>query len=320
MFISSAIASGQDRPGEMRPPIRLRGLPQTGIWRDAMTLLGHGVRPLAPFGLPGQATLRGIRGLGTVAVIERAPGFLDADKARRLRRALGVRHLIVQSDRAEEAVFLQQAGFRQIAAPVCLMDLDLTRSTADLMAAMSTAWRDRLARALGPALGVARAPLPPDTRHWLLAQLATPAHQPGPARLSPREIAAVCAVRPGAGQVITVRRKGALMAVILFLRHGAAATCQIAWTSEAGRAASAGHLAVWRAMLELRHLGVHRLTLRHRGRPGKAHLSECWAGIGGQVRMIGGHWLDTAWLPRGRGDPGAMPPVSLANGAGLALR
>lgn len=320
MSMHSAFASALNAPTARRAPISLRGLPQTGLWRDAMAVLGHRVAPLAPVGLPGQATLREIGGLGTVATVARAPGFLDADQARALRRALKARHLIVQPDRVEEAFHLMRAGFRPLAPATRLVDVDLTAKPADMMAQMSNRWRSRLSTALQKTYRVERTPMQPDPDHWLLASLGTPAHQPGRTPLSPRTIAAICAVRQGAGQLITVRQAGGLMALVLFLRHGAAATCQIAWVSEAGRAGAAGHLAIWRAMLELRELGVQRLTFGHTEPRVGSNRPDFWGGAGGRTRMIGGQWLDTAWLPRRAVRPGRIREFSLAGGASLTLR
>jgi hypothetical protein len=273
-------------------------LQQSAAWIGALRLLGADIRPLRSLGLSGHAVLRRFPGLGPAAMISRGVPGLDKGQAAALRKALGVRHLVVHAETAGDGDTLAQAGYRRIAAPRQIAELEVGRRAGALAAAMSGKWRNRLRHALRQNLSVRRRTLPPDPRHWLFAAEAGAARRLGYVPLPPALVAAVCASDPGAGQLFTVTRGGEVVAAMLFLRHGATATYQVGWTSPAGRAASAGNLCLWRAMLELRELGVGRIDLGAADLQAAPALVRFKTGAGGVVRSLGGSWLDTAWLPR----------------------
>jgi hypothetical protein len=327
---------GGTLPPVLAPPTL--PLPQTRLWRDTVELLGGHVQALGPAGLKGFATVARLPGaraaLGPVVRVARGARGLTAETARALRSTLGRRHLIVHGSDPEEARILAGAGFHQIAPARQIAGLFIDRRPKELLRAMSPDWRSRLRAATGAELAVHRSALPPDPRHWIFERWdgAQPASCRGDdAALSPRVIATMTAADPGAGQLFSVTRDGRRLAAMLVLRHGAGATCAIAWTTEAGRAASAGHLCLWRAMLQLRELGVTWLDLGPADWRRDAATARFFSGAGASLHAHGGAWLDSAWLPRRR--PGRAPgpdttfrdmpapdALSLARGPEPALR
>lgn len=303
-------------------------LPQTRLWRHAVELLGGEVQALGPARLKGFATVTRLPGpralLGPVVRIARGARGLSPETARALRATLGRRHLIVHGSSPEEADILSSAGFRQIAPSRQMAGLAIDRRPKELLRAMSPEWRRNLRVATAADLAVRRSALPPDPRHWIFEGWNGAQSAPcrtDDAALSPRLVAAMAAADPGAGQVFSVKREGRVLAAMLVLRHGAGATCAIARTAADGNAVSAGHLCLWRAMLQLRELGVQWLDLGPADWRQDAGAARFLSGAGASLRAHGGAWLDSAWLRRQR--PGVAPAdgaFSLAHGPGLAIR
>jgi hypothetical protein len=154
-------------------------------------------------------------------------------------------------------------------------------------------------------LAVTRRPLPANPRHWLLRAELSEARRLGYRPLPPAMIAALAAAHPGAAQLFCAHLAGQRVAAMLFLRHGQAATYQIGWSRPEGRAASAGNLLMWRAMLELQAMGVDQIDLGAAdpvGAPGLATFKTC---TGAQLRQLGGSWLCSGFLPHATNRPPA---------------
>ncbi|MCU4653868.1 GNAT family N-acetyltransferase [Roseibacterium sp. SDUM158016] len=293
-------------------------LQQSAPWVRALRLLGTDMRPLAPLGLNGHAMVRTLPLLGRTAMISRGPACLSIEQAAGLRRALGVRHLVVHAETEADALTLGAVAFRKIVAARHIAELRIDLPPDALLSAMSCKWRNRLRHALGQGLSVTRRPMPADPRHWLFVAEAGAARRLRYAPLPPALIAAICAADPGAGQLFTVSRGREQLAAMLFLRHGNAATYQIGWSTAGGRARSAGNLCLWRAMLELGALGVRRIDLGAAETVLAPGLARFKTGAGGVIRPLGGSWLDTGWLP-GRRTGAVIPQVPLPD-VTLALR
>jgi hypothetical protein len=299
-------------PGPASPPDHALPLQQSAAWLGALRLLGAEVRPLRPLGLTGHAVLRKLPGLGPAAMVSRGAAGLGPAQAERLRQGLGVRHLVIHAETEKDGETLRDAGFRRIVSPRTIAELRIDAGPDALASAMSCKWRNRLRQALKTSLTVRRRPMSADPAHWLFAEDAQQARRLRYRPLPPRVVAAVCAADPGTGQLFTAYLGGVRVAAMLFLRHGSAATYQIGWTSGAGRTASAGNLCLWRAMLELREMGVRRIDLGAADRATMPGLVRFKTGAGGTVRSLGGSWLDSAWLPGRRpvAQAGSCPPLS----------
>lgn len=297
-------------------------LQQSNLWMSATRALGGAAAradlgPMRPLVLRRHWPL-----IGEVALISRArlgwttdvSSAVPAHPAADLRRDLGARHLIVNAETTEDARSLALAGFRHIAAPRIVAELDLSQTQDALAARLSPKWRNRLRHGQSQGLVIRRTPFRGDPRHWLLRAEAAQARHLWYQPLPPTMIAAMAAARPGAAQLFTAYRRGEAIAAMLFLRHGAAATYQIGWSSAEGRRLSAGPALMWRAMLELQAMGTTRLDLGAADpatAPGLAHFKR---GTGAALRSLGGTWLDTRWLPR-KGRSARQRMVAELNGA-----
>jgi lipid II:glycine glycyltransferase (peptidoglycan interpeptide bridge formation enzyme) len=111
-------------------------------------------------------------------------------------------------------------------------------------------------------------------------------------------IAALAGADPGAGRLFTARGPDGPIAAMLFFRHGRTATYQVGWSDAAGRAASAGPVLMWHAMLALQATGAEMIDLGladPRTAPGLARFK---LGTGAGLRALGGSWLASCALPR----------------------
>lgn len=274
-------------------------LQQSALYAGAVQLLGGRVRSLD---LPGGGSPwlieRRFQLLGEVAMLSRGPRHLSDAAAAALRRATGARHLIVNAEDDESAAALARAGFWRIARPRQIADLPLSPSHEAMRAAMTGKWRNRLRHGLAQGLRVERETMPPDPRHWLLLAENRAARQLGYRPLPPVMIAALAAAGPDAGQLFVAHGRTGPIAAMLFFRHGRVATYQLGWSTPAGRAASAGNLLMWRAMLALQAMGAEKLDLGHADPAEAAGLAHFKCGTGARLRRLGGSWIDSAALPR----------------------
>jgi hypothetical protein len=90
--------------------------------------------------------------------------------------------------------------------------------------------------------------------------------------------------------IVTAAKKGKPIGAILVIRHGAAATYQIGWTNEEGRAHSAHHVLLWEATKVLKHMNVRDFDLG--GLTGEADgLARFKSGLGGEAVTLAGHYV-----------------------------
>lgn len=90
---------------------------------------------------------------------------------------------------------------------------------------------------------------------------------------------------------LEARQTGEVVAGILFVLHGQAATYQVGWTSEAGRRAHAHNLLLWKGLAALKAAGIHDLDLGGLDwakAPGVAHFK---AGLGGERFSLPGTFV-----------------------------
>lgn len=81
------------------------------------------------------------------------------------------------------------------------------------------------------------------------------------------------------------------VAGMMFLIHGAAATYQVGWTSDAGRDLHAHNLMLWRAIEELRERGVRSLDLGGVNTQRSAGVARFKMATGGTVRQLAGSYF-----------------------------
>lgn len=140
--------------------------------------------------------------------------------------------------------------------------IDLTVGADRLRAGLHQKWRNQLLAAEGEKLRV-RDAHSGQAMSWLLERYEADRKRRRFRATTGAFAAAlaICAPRPRDVLLLLAERGSEPIAGVLFLRHGFSATYQIAYTSEAGRAANANRLLVWEGMRRLAADGVRWLDM-----------------------------------------------------------
>lgn len=110
---------------------------------------------------------------------------------------------------------------------------------------------------------------------------------PGP---TPRTVAELCRALLPERRVLagTATLDGRLVAAVLLLGHGGAATYQVGWTTPDGRDRRANHLLLWQGMLRLREAGYRDLDLGGVNDADAKGVKTFKEGLGGEtVELVG---------------------------------
>ncbi|MDA7428510.1 GNAT family N-acetyltransferase [Primorskyibacter aestuariivivens] len=212
-------------------------------------------------------------------------GRIGPPHLERLRRETDCQLLLLNAETAG-----QYPGWR-IRSAAHVAELALDAPASELRARMAQKWRNRLNKAADQGLKVSQTALPADPGHWLLridrAQQVVKRYRGYP----PGFTAAFAAANRGQARLFELRRWGEPIAAMLFLCHGAVATYHIGWSGPEGRAASAHHLALWEAMIQLQARGITRIDLGQVDTETAPGLARFKLGSGALCRPLGGTWL-----------------------------
>jgi hypothetical protein len=274
-------------------PAFVRALCHMG--RDARSLVLEGqARAL------GRATLvrRPVLGRYRLSLALRGPVWSDqatlgerVDLLRRLRKD-GVS--LIEADQPDPA--LQLAGFRQVATPAHVAEIDLATSGRDRRRALHPSWRGALTKAEKAGLHVVRAPYRGDEGHWLVREEA---RQRQSRRYHARPVAFTPAfgqANPGQAMVFHLEENAQPVAGIMILQHGTVATYHLGWSCPRGRETAAHHLLLMAAADWLAETGHQRLDLGTVDTDGAPGLALFKIRAGACVRPLGGSWLALPWL------------------------
>ncbi len=190
---------------------------------------------------------------------------------------------------------LSQIGALPLVSSTTCAELDLT---GDLRGRLRQKWRNRLKRAEQHRLRVTRQNMPPDPRHWLLAEDATGQRQHRYRNWPTTLTCAYAETNPGHAKLFTAFADKSPIAGLLLLRHGSVATYHIAHTTAQGRHLSAQNLLLWHAMIWAARKGIQRLDLGLISTEDAPGLARFKLGTGAQMRRLGGTWI--WWPPLGR--------------------
>lgn len=186
------------------------------------------------------------------------------------------------------------AGMTRVLTGYSTVIVDIDRPDEQLRAALHPYWRNRLAVAERSGLTVSEAGLrPQDTRRTLDEEMAQ-RRRKGFYALPVAFIDNYIAAHPNprdAALVLQAMRGNEVVAAMLFLRHGSAATYQLGWSTPAGRKAQAHNLLLWHAFGLLRERGVTKLDLggvNTRELPG---ISRFKLSTGGRVLTYAGGYV-----------------------------
>lgn len=164
-----------------------------------------------------------------------------------------------------------------------------------LRAGLEQKWRNRLAQAERAGLVIERREDP----GVVLAREAAQQKARGYRALPPDFVRAWEIARPGAILCLTARAgQGSIVAGVVFLRHGAAASYHAGWTSEEGRRLGAHNLLLWQAALRLWQAGARVLDLGDIDSQAGAGRMRFKLGTGAVARSLGATMLVLPQLTR----------------------
>lgn len=259
---------------------------------DGGEVLGH-----------AQFTARGFGGRVYAATCTRGPIWVQEPGAavrresyRALRRTIPLPRLrgvfFTPDAPAQEAATLKAARLSRVMSAYSTALLDLRAPEDALLQRMQGKWRNRLRRAEESGLVVTVAPAKPGSYDWLLEQeAAQQSHRRY--RAFPPGFVSTWHGQAGPFDAVvlaTARRGEERLGGMLFLVHGAGALYHIGVTSEAGRAANAHTLLLWRAVQALRKRGVEALDLGGVDTLDTPGIARFKLGSGAVVRTLCGTW------------------------------
>ncbi|WP_218014107.1 GNAT family N-acetyltransferase [Rubellimicrobium roseum] len=266
---------------------------QHPLFAQALGALGRRaeVMDLGPAGR-ALAIRRRLPLLGEVAYLPRGPTWATEEpglRAEALDRlaSRGVRLLEAEAP----CPSLRRAGFRAVATPAHVAELDLTGTPRARRAALAGTWRNALRRAEGAGLRLDWRRFEGEPGHWLLAREAGMRRERGYRALPPALACAFARTGPDAARVLVARVGAEPVAGMLFLLHPPVATYQIGWTGERGRTTEAHRLMLMAAADRLAEEGFVRLDLGTVDTETNPGLARFKIGAGARVRALGGSWV-----------------------------
>ena len=230
-------------------------------------------------------------GFGTPANIGAFFSAFDREFPRRLGRRRRILPEVTDTPEMRETLAATRLRKREGAEGYQTVWVDLRPETEVLRQKLKGRWRSSLVRAEASELTV--------EWHWdgatLLKLLGayeedkTRRGYPGP---SVGTVADLCrALLPEERVLIgNALLDGDIVASVLILGHGAGATYQIGWTSEAGRSRNATHLLLWGAMLALKEKGYRDLDLGGVNDGDAKGVKLFKEGMGGTTVTLIGHY------------------------------
>ncbi|MEM9319990.1 MAG: GNAT family N-acetyltransferase [Pseudomonadota bacterium] len=284
-------------PPEMPVPLQQSALFNLALMRLGVDLSHHA--------LPGGAAtvlVRRVRGLGPTGVVNRGPVWnshgdrFRVDGLAGMRRALALRHLVINPEDVEDEATLRAAGFVQVSKPNDVAIIQLAGGPEAWLRRMRPNWRARLNHAGGQGLVAERHDFAPQGGHWIFERDGEASRQMRQHRALPHQLLSEMArLEPGAVQLFLARKGQETLAAMLFLRHGPMASYQIGWTTKEGQRLSAHHLLMWEAMQALSARGHKVLDMGVLASRRGAEIDLFKLGAGAEMRRLGGSWLDSAW-------------------------
>jgi hypothetical protein len=234
--------------------------------------------------------------LGAVGTVIRGPCWLpevpEDERAERLARLAA----LVEAE--APCPSLPLAGFRPVATPAHVAEIDLAATPEARRAALAPKWRHALARAGRAGLGLREEAFRGGPDHWLLAREAEQRRARRYRALPPTFASAFAEASPGAARLFAAHLDGAPVAAMLVLMHRPVATYHVGWSGPEGRAACAHHLLLAHVADGLAARGFARLDLGAVDTDAAPGLARFKIGGGAAVRALGGSWVRVPGLRR----------------------
>lgn len=178
-------------------------------------------------------------------------------------------------------------GLVPLIAPRTEAVVDLSPDLRSLRAGLHGKWRNRLVRAETAALSISSCRPEFDDLRPLIAHEADQRRTRRYGGLPPAFLNGWTQVAPDQALLVQATDQTGLVAAMLFLTHGHAATYQLGWTSERGRRANAHNALLWSGMTQLRARGVTSLNLGEIDTARNAGLARFKLGTGAAARSLG---------------------------------
>ena len=253
------------------------------------------------------AALIGLRrwpGWGDFGILARGPLWspcVSADARREALRSLLARlrsehrGVMAAPDPIDGADPLDDAPWLKVVTPIGMAELALDAPPETLRARQATKWRNRVRRAEASGLVITHGPWRSDPDHWLLKAEADQRRRRGYKGADAAYTLAWAAIdRKHSTRLFVAKIGGKTVAAMLFLLHAPGASYHIGWTDEAGRAAGAHPLLMWRATLWLAAQGYTSLDLDVIDTVTAPGLARFKLGAGAEVVSTGATRL---WAP-----------------------
>ncbi|MGJ8627770.1 MAG: GNAT family N-acetyltransferase [Sulfitobacter sp.] len=185
----------------------------------------------------------------------------------------------------------------KIRGPQTLARLNLSPNTQTARAALHPKWRNQLCRAKATGVHISHGPMSAKVDHPLLKLETDQARARGYANWPAALTAAFSSAAPSQTRLFVARKRGNIVAHMLFLRHGSRATYHIGHITQAGKVDCAHNLLMWEASRWLALHGVQTLDL---GRidPRTPGLNRFKLRTGAIKVETGGTWF--RWRPLAR--------------------
>ena len=198
---------------------------------------------------------------------------------------------IMNSVKGDDAA-LAAAGFRLIATPATVAQVDIQTDVKRQRQRMHSKWRNRLLKAESNGITWRCFPFDGDETHWLLAEEARQQRSKRYRGLPPALSAAWVRANHGNARLFVAYDGRTRIAAMLFLRHGKVATYQIGWSGHLGRETNAHNLLLSQAISMMAERGIKRLDLGTLDTSHAPGLARFKLGCGAKPVELGGTWIN----------------------------
>jgi Acetyltransferase (GNAT) domain len=283
-------------------------LQQDWAYGASMKLLGVGVLRVMieqdgePIAL-AQFLLRSWGAAMALALCSRGPVWLhpltadDKKKAYRLiKSSLPLAGLKWVAVTPEEPLTsdLGLSSWRRVMTGAATVMLDLQAPEDQIRAGFERNWRNKLNASERGKLQVARMSPKPGAYRWLLEAEEAQRRARGLEGLPLSFFDVFMQSRKDPSATMLNYRADIgknPVAGMIFLIHGSHATYQVGWGNDQGRDEKAHHVLLWRAICDLKALGIRQLDLGGVNTQRSATLARFKMGLGGEVRQFAGTYL-----------------------------
>ena len=185
---------------------------------------------------------------------------------------------------------LRALGMKQVVTGYSSIWLDLAPPLEDLRAGLHGKWRNALTQAEKAGVTIEQTTHPRRLNQGLLLydRFRRKKRFLGP---TGDFIAALARADREAVLALTARRKDDLVAGVILVRHGVAATYLASWTSDAGRVGQAHNLLLWQGIEILKEAGTRWLDLGGVNTESQPGIARFKLGLGGEVFTLAGTYL-----------------------------